>query len=491
MKTIYTLLLFVLITTVTVAQNTISWDMGMNIAANTFGNLHPRITNDGNGNPVVIWGRSSDESVFISSWNGTAFTTPIKVNPSMLTVATANWMGPDIASKGDTVYVVMKQTPEADAASKCFIATSTDGGLSFSTPEQVDNIADSISRFPTVTVDANGNPIVGFMKFNSTFGDARWVVTKSNDLGINFSADVKASGWSAMGATVCDCCPGAITCNGNNVAMLYRDNNSNLRDIWCGVSTDGGNSFSNGMALDQNNWMLMSCPSSGPDGVIIGDTIYSTYMNGAGGNALVYFSKASISSMTNTSGSPITGTIAGLTQQNFPRMANSGNALAIIWKQVVSGNTQLLLRFAADITTGLPAAYDTVDTDNITNADVAMVNGKIFVVWEDDGSGTVKFRSGTYAVPNSIKIIPENATVTVYPNPAGDYFTLDAAKIPGYFGYSILDVTGKNILQSNYESLNISATIDVSNLADGTYLLQPSACYYRPAPIKFIIHRTK
>src|SRR5437773_2094840 len=96
------------------AQSQITWNMGMNMASSSYSNMHPRIVVDGSGNPLVIWGRMSDESVYFSRWNSSAFTTPVKLNPSWLTVATASWMGPDIASHGDTVYVVMKQTPEAD-----------------------------------------------------------------------------------------------------------------------------------------------------------------------------------------------------------------------------------------------------------------------------------------------------------------------------------------------------------------------------------------
>ncbi|MEI7801924.1 MAG: hypothetical protein WCI97_04720, partial [Bacteroidota bacterium] len=408
-KTIYSFLVFIFLSTLVSAQSGITWGMGMNVNTSATGNLRPRITTDGAGNPVIIWGKMSDESCYISRWNGTAFTTPMKVNPTSMTIAAMNWEGPEIASKGDTVYVVMKETPEGDLTSKSYITRSVDGGMSFSAPVMLDNFPDSLSRFPTVTVDVNGNPIVGYMKFNSTFGDARWVVTKSTNLGNTFSADVKASGYSAMGASVCDCCPGGLTCTDNTIAMMYRDNNSNIRDTWAGISTDGGSTFSSGMALDMQNWMLMNCPSSGPDGVIIGDTLYSTYMNGAGGTNKVYFSKASVTAMSNTAGTPITGAIAGLSQQNYPRIANSGNALAVVWKQIVNGETQLLIRFTDSIMNGLPVAYDTIDLDNITNADIAMVNGKVYVVWEDDGSGTVKYMSGTYEVeiPNSISVVAE------------------------------------------------------------------------------------
>lgn len=470
------------------AQTTLNWNNAMDVASNATGNLHPRIALDRNNNPLILWGHSTN--AMFSRWNGTSFTTPVSVNPMSIPIFTASWAGPDIASKGDTVYVVFKESPETTG--KIYVVHSYDGGVNFSTPVQVDFIADSVSRFPTVTVDDAGNPLIGFMKFNSSFGDSRWVVAKSTDFGNSFLTDVKASGFS--GGEICDCCPGQLVSAGNTVAMLYRDNLNNIRDTWVGVSTNGANSFNAGINLDQNNWMLMSCPSTGPDGVLINDTLYSVFMSQATGDDLVYWSKASISNLQCLGSATITGMFTGLTQQNYPRIANYNNAAAIVWKQAVSGSSQLGIYFTSNIQNGLPLNYDTVATGNlneVVNTDVAVSNGKVYVVWEDNVSGTVKYRDGTFTIPENINVISDNTPLTVYPNPAGDYIILDAEKISEYYGYSIMDVEGNEMLYSGRISGINHLTIDVSNLPDGTYILQPWACYLMPAPIKFIIQRTK
>ena len=464
MKNIITLILIVSALKIN-AQSGITWGMGMNVAPSTSGNQHPRMTLDRSGNPMLVWHHSS--RAMFSRWNGTAFTTPVMVNPMNITVAGATWMGPDIASHGDTVYVVYKQTPEAADTCNIFCVRSFNGGMTFSAPVQVDNIVDSISRFPTVTTDALGNPIVAFMKFDASFGDARWVVAKSTNFGTSFLIDHQASGWSSMTSTVCDCCPGAVVCEGNTVAMMYRDNNSNYRDTWAGISTNAGSSFAGGMGIDQQNWMLMSCPSSGPDGVIIGDTLYSVNMNGASGTNRTYFNKSSISSMTGSAGTLLTGSIAGLTQQNFPRIASDGSATAIVWTQMVSGNAQLPLLFTNNIANGFPALYDTVDLSNITNADVAVGNGKVFVVWEDDGSGTIKYRSGTFSSITRVNENKEENLFSVYPNPASDKLQVLSSKFQGG-ELKVFDVLGESIFQStlNHQS------VDVSGLSKGIYFIQ-------------------
>ncbi|MBL7948096.1 MAG: exo-alpha-sialidase, partial [Bacteroidia bacterium] len=240
----------------------ITWTGAGEVATDTCSNMHPRISLDAAGNPLVVWGRMNDQTAFFSRWTGSAFSAPVILNPPWMPVATASWMGPDIASHGDTVYVVVKRIPESADTNRIFLFTSFDGGASFHNAVELGFIADSISRFPAVTTDASGNPLVAFMKFNASFLDSRWVVTRSSDYGTTFSPDTKASGWGGS-AEVCDCCPGEIISNGNTCVMLYRDNNANLRDSWAGISADNAISFTNGCAVDDNNWVIAACPASG------------------------------------------------------------------------------------------------------------------------------------------------------------------------------------------------------------------------------------
>ena len=411
----------------TVAQTGILWNQPFDVAAAASGNNHPRITTDANGNPLLVWSHAN--RAMFSRWNGTAFTTPVLVNPPGIDVAGASWMGPDIASHGDTVYIVFKQVPENVDTCHIFCTRSFNGGLTFDSPVQVDNIADSLSRFPTITTDESGNPVIGFMKFNAAFLESRWVVTRSSDYGLSFTADTKASGWSSPTSVICDCCPGAVVSSGNTVAMLYRDNNSDIRDIWAGISSDGGNSFTGGMNIDQNSWVINACPATGPDGVIIGDTLYSTFMSGAGGNSLVYRSATSLSGMTGSQSIELTGNFSGLSQQNYPRIASDGTALAVVWKQRVNGVDQCILRFSEEAGTFAAAGMDTVDIDNVTNADVALAGGKIFVVWEDDASGTIRFRSGNFSSTTNLQIFQGDNEIFVYPNPTTDELTVRSRDI--------------------------------------------------------------
>lgn len=449
------------------AQSGITWNPTMNVNNMTmYGNQRPRIVLDRSGDPMILWGNSGNNNAYFSKWNGTGFTTPMVVNTSFPVFA-ASWAGPDIASNGDTLYIVVKETPEI--TNPAYIFASFDGGNTFSTASQVDlYLADSISRFPTVTVDNNGQPIVAYMKINPDFLGARWVVTRSNDFGNTFTVDQLASGWS--GGDVCDCCPSSITNSGNTVIHMYRDNNSNIRDMWAGMSTDGGNTFTSGFYLDNPGWMLMMCPSSGPDGDIIGNKLHSVLMSGASGDYLIYHSITDLTSQLNDTTYAITGLLPGLSSQNYPRMATDGSAVGIIWKQAVSGQDQLPLIFTNNINSGFPANYDTVDLDNITNADIAINDGMVHIVWEDAVSGTVKYRSGTY---QSVLSVDEEVSMNfvVYPNPATNEIELQIPEGVNEFSWEIVNLNGE-IVKSGEKNSNGNFHIVVSDLAKGNYYVR-------------------
>lgn len=444
------------------AQSQVSWSAEKNVAPSASGNDHPRMVLSRNGSPMIVWNHAS--RCMFSRWNGTAFSNPVMLNTAGVDVAGADWMGPDIAAHGDTVYVVFKQTPESSADAHIYCVHSYDAGITFSAPVQVEQIQDSLSRFPTVGTDDAGHPIVGFMKFDASFSDSRWAVARSDDFGLTFSTDVKASGWSSTDALICDCCPGAVTCSGNTVAMLYRDNNLNLRDTWAGISTNNGNSFTHGLAIDQQNWQIFACPSTGPDGVILGDTLYSAFMNGASGKNLIYFSKTAIAAQNGAAGVPVTGLFSGLAQQNFPRIAGEGNALAIAWVQTLSGSKQCVLRFTNNKANGFPAKYDTIALSNAVNCDVALGDGKIFVVWQDGSTGTMKYRSGTY-VNTSAVVEPEaKNTLSIFPNPSNGRMTLQSQALINKV--VVMDMLGKVVYEAmpgeNRVDLDIASSVPES-----------------------------
>lgn len=451
------------------AQSQINWISEGAIDLASQGNNHPRVVADREGNPLVIWFNS--KFVMFSKWNTSGFESPRILSPVTMSVAGASWMGPDIAAHGDTIYVVFKEAPEEIGHIWCI--HSYDGGEIFSDPVRVDYTADSLSRFPTVTTDGSGNPVIGFMKFDPGFSRARWAVTRSDDFGNSFLPDVLASGWSSPSSVVCDCCPGSIVCSGDNVVMLYRDNNNNIRDTWAGFSSDGGLSFTTGLNIDQHNWLIHACPSSGPDGVIIGDSMYTTFMSAASGMSRVYSNRIALPAVSASAGSLLTGSISGLFNQNFPRISAYANSIAEVWKQNINGNDQCVINFTADISSGLPSSYDTVTESGVNNTDIAIGNGNIIVVWEDYNSGTVKFRWGTYSISTATEPV-NNEPFYVFPNPSNTVWTLKGDDLVSGSQIDVMDVNGKLVYSGIIKDQFPGFTQEIKNAtwSPGVYYLR-------------------
>ncbi|MDO8365779.1 MAG: T9SS type A sorting domain-containing protein [Saprospiraceae bacterium] len=466
----YLLLTLLVISQWCLAQSQIAWSQPVSVADNQFGNMHPRVVTDGDGNPLIIWGKNSTKQVFFSRWTGNGFSSPVNLNPGTIPVFAASWAGPDLASHGDTVYVVFKETPEDDSG--IYIVRSFDGGENFSGPERVDAIADSISRFPSVGTDANGNPLVAFMKFNPGWGNARYVLAKSEDHGSTFNADVLGSRFS--GGDVCDCCPATVVSSGNTAALMYRDNLNNLRNSWAGISFDGGNSFNGGIEIDNTDWMINACPSSGPDGIIIGDSLYSVFMSAASGKTLCYRSRSTLSSLQLESIVPITGNFAGLGLQNFPRIATSGKAAAIAWMQTVNSSAQLAVQFTNNISNGFSAGYEVLAANHVTNTDITLSNTEVYVVWEDQNSGTVKFKSGTYMLSGWSDHLNNLPLVRIYPNPTKTsefYVEFDAPNL-SQLSFDLFDAQGQQRLSGSGLLIEGALKVEVGNLSAGVYFIR-------------------
>jgi hypothetical protein len=438
MKKFFTLCFVVACSTPSFAQ--ITWGTPVTVTSlGTGSNLHPRIALNRSGDPYVLWGKT-DTRAYFSKWNGTGFPAPTTVSGA-LTVFAQSWAGPDLAAYGDTVYVSMKVTPEGVTTNYCYLAHSYDGGTSFSMPVRVDNIDTNISRFATVTANATGNPVVAFMKFNASFGNAQYVVSRSADGGATFSADVLASAGSNE---VCNCCPATMLSSGSDIILLYRNNASNIRDSWASISTTGGVSFPGRMNIDNNNWLKTSCPASGPDGFVIGDTLYSVFMTK---DTLVSYSRSSVSSMSSASTSRFSapGAVIGLMSQNYPRVANSGNASTAVWVQNTSIHKYIAYSFTNNITTGGFPAYDSISAaigSGIMNADVAMSPGAVHIVWEDDNTGKVMYVKGTYLVTTGAEPVAARELIELYPNPAKEEFTVMANNITVSSNY-LVDMAGR------------------------------------------------
>ena len=304
------------------------------------------------------------------------------------------------------------------------------------------------------------------MLFDASFANARYATTRMS--GGNFQPAVTVNTPFAPG-NVCDCCPGQVVAAGDAVVALYRNAGPNIRVIYGAASVDGGDTYPAGGLLDVSNWNLAGCPSTGPDGYIVGDSIRYVWMSGALNGSKVNVCSAALGDFGL---SPLVKVHPGqpsTTEQNYPRIAGSGDTLGIVWEQTVMNERNILFAWSTTGIDGL-SAPDTVNT-SLSGAsrtpDIAYADGMFHIVWSDEVTGTVNYRMAMLMnttgitsadAPAGFKAWPVPATTTLHVQlPDGVRATL-----------RLFDTAGRCVLTA----FGGSQQLDLASIAPGRYVLR-------------------
>lgn len=201
-----------------------------------------------------------------------------------------------IKSHGDNLYICWMSTINAQI--DVFFCKSTDRGNTFSNPIVVSDDNSKYNQdFPVMNVDDNGGiHIAAIDNRNLQQGKVKFaelMYTHSTDEGETWSANKIISNLNVNSGT-CECCWPALDTytdsEGNvTVSVLYRSNINNLRVSYLANSYDGGLNFELPRRVGFKDWIVESCPVSGPSlyydksGVLhmtyktISDIYYSTF----------------------------------------------------------------------------------------------------------------------------------------------------------------------------------------------------------------------
>ncbi len=191
-----------------------------------------------NGNIVyTVWQDTSfgNQDIFFakSTDGGETFSTPENVsnNPGRSAA-------PAIAVNGNIVYTVWQDGTDNPGSREIFFAKSTDGGETFSTPENVSK-NDGISHFPQVALDGNN---VYLVWGDDTDGFKDIFFAKSTDGGETFSTPENISNNQIENSDSFSYQP-SINVKSNNVYVVWHDDPQGERNIFIVKSTDGGETF--------------------------------------------------------------------------------------------------------------------------------------------------------------------------------------------------------------------------------------------------------
>ena len=315
------------------SQN-LTWTNYETISSGIDGFGRPRICLTDNNNPFIIWTKdSSPKTINASKWNGNSFSSIYSILPNGLSPA-GGWQGPEIASISDTIYIVFVSTSVVNNA--IYLIRSFDGGINFSDTICVSDNS-NINRYnlPNVTINNMGHPIVSYMEYELNWQDPKQIVKVSNDYGTTFGLPVNGS--SISPGEPCDCCRSDIVVNNNDVYLLYRNNDNNIRDSYISHSTDGGQTFTSFIDIDFVSWNFPNCPSSTPRAIISGDSLVVARRSGAINNVnemyLTAVNSSDLQFVYNNKIDPI-----GFGLQDYPELAGNEDTIGIVWQDNRNGN---------------------------------------------------------------------------------------------------------------------------------------------------------
>ncbi len=435
---------------------------------NPWGNTRPRVVLNASQQPVVIWTNTNEGNVYCSTKMGSDFTAPVKLNPDGMVLSTFDWSGPEIAASGDKLVTVMKASPEMEE--HIYIVLSEDGGLNWSDTIRVENSLPLLSRMPSVAFDGEGNPYVSFLR-QDMVGFSEWAVAKSIDGGQTFLPAVSVS--TGFTDAVCDCCPSNILIDNAQVAVIYRNNENNLRDIRTSVSIDGGLSFNSQYDLDDMNWVIQACPASGPSSFISDNKIFSAWMSDASTDSRVYFSSFDLSNETFNGNFSIQSGPASQVQ-NYPTTAGNSDMIAVAYEKNVIGQREIVFAYGnAQEMLNAPTVVELTNelTGNQMRPNMVFGDGKFHLVYTNNGDDNV-----SYQVIENITIgIDESkveSEILFWPNPSSSFVNCSLKNNNDYSQMSlrIIDPFGKIVRENKFTGT--SHRTDINSIANGVYCFE-------------------
>ncbi|MCF8329515.1 MAG: T9SS type A sorting domain-containing protein [Crocinitomicaceae bacterium] len=460
--------LLTFLTVISWGQPIISWEEEIFVTqTNQFGNTRPRICLTAQDIPLVVFGKASSGSLYSSRLIGSMFNTPLPLLPNNMASYLTTWTGPDVASNGDTVVIVFKAQPMD--LGNVYSLRSLDGGLTFSDTIRVDNHPLGVAWLPSLDMDENSNPSVVYMAHDANWTNPRYNVVHSINKGLTYENEMEIT--LAIPQEACDCCPAEYFINGNQHALLYRNNDANVRDIYAVYSDDDGTNYSSYVNVNDLNWTLNSCPSTGPHGIFNNGKLLTASASAASGKYRAYLSETvtspSLVLQTQTMMTP-PGNINGI--QNYPRISGENDTIVLIWQESSPSNNDI---FAGITVSG--SIQELVDSKAIvndstmgsqSNPDIIYANGKVHCVFQDAISGKVIYKKGIFSM-NSINQLP-NQDLIVFPNPLSTSITIKSNLLSS--SYTIYNALG-GIVQTGILT-SMETEVNLSTLPNGTYQLK-------------------
>jgi hypothetical protein len=305
--------------------------------------LVPAIATQGN-NVYVVWEEniSGNFEIFMSKSTdgGETFSPPENISNNE-----GSSVFPQIAVSGDNVYVVWHDGTNTSGTREILMAKSTDGGETFSPPENISN-NDGFSLFPQIAAIGSNVYVVWS---DDTDGFDRIFMSKSANNGNTFSAPKNVSG-KILGDNAHFSFQSSISVHGNKVYVVWHDDPLGKRSIFISKSTDGGKTFGKPNNISERFDFSSKSAVFAERG-----NVYVAWISDVPNNNDVYASKSTDGGKTfgkavNISNNHGFSNDASTVQTVMfePSIISHGNNVYVAWTDGTPGNWEILLAKSTD-----------------------------------------------------------------------------------------------------------------------------------------------
>jgi len=217
-------------------------------------------------------GRAGDVFVASSKDGGATFSAPVKVT-HMPQLMVGNRRGPRVAAQGDRITVTL-------IAHELVAFTSTDGGASWSGPVTINDVPNSAHEgLHDLAGSRTGELFVTWLDLRN--GKTELWGASSKDAGRTWAKNELV--YKSPDKSICECChPGVLFDREGNLAIMWRNSIDGARDMWLRTRPIGTANFTPAHKLGEGTWKINGCPHDGGTLVALGGGKFGAVWQRAG-----------------------------------------------------------------------------------------------------------------------------------------------------------------------------------------------------------------
>lgn len=172
---------------------------------------------------------------------------------------------PYVIMDNKRVLHAVGQTTSSMGMYATFYVRSEDLGATWTTPKEIKPTDMRHMDFSSIAVDSTGVIYISYISKGKDTSDKFMhdFLARSTTNGVTWMPELRVDRFPVGGS--CECCTQNIEVGPDGeIAIAFRSNINNRRDIHLARSTDGGATFATPLLIQSGIWMIGGCPATGP-----------------------------------------------------------------------------------------------------------------------------------------------------------------------------------------------------------------------------------